>query len=325
VLAGGGSCGGHGSPASPSAPGSTGAPGLPAIAAFSRAPLDLGLVSSIAPIGNLNPPEHTLPTNHAYFFHPSVASTEVVAPAGGTVQSLTRGANGADDQIYVTVTSHVAYYLYHLRLDAGIAQNAHVDAGQRLGVTASASTALDLGVIDDTVALSFVRPERYIAGTLHAASPFRYFDEPVKSDIYAKVNRAGSDKDGRIDFDQAGRLSGNWFTPDLAVASTESIGSGSKQLVFARDAADPSRVRISIGGTLAMPGAWYVQNGAPDPADVSPAGGPVSYQLLYAPGATQPAGVLLAEMLTDSSARVEAFPAVASADAFTGAAVVYVR
>ena len=39
----------------------------------------------------------------------------------------------------------------------------------------------------------------------------KYFTEPARSTLYAKVGREGSDKDGKINFDQAGRLAGNWF------------------------------------------------------------------------------------------------------------------
>src|SRR2546428_13148945 len=82
-------CGGTGTPSGPSAGGSSsnssGAGVAPGNAVFSQSPIDVGAISTITPIGNLNPPDHTLPTNHAYFFHPSAANAEVRAPAGGTL------------------------------------------------------------------------------------------------------------------------------------------------------------------------------------------------------------------------------------------------
>jgi hypothetical protein len=301
------------------------APGTPL---FTESPLSVDLISSIVPIGNLNPPDHTLPTNHSYFFHSSTADAEVRSPAGGTIGTVQRGS--VDDQLYVTVSPGFDYYLAHLRLDASVAQGGKLTAGQRVGVTASAAGAagaMDLGVINSAVTLFFVRPERYIAGTLHGDSPLKYFSEAVRSSLYAKVARSGGDKDGRIDFDLTGRLAGNWFTPDLQpLSATENFGNGPKHLAFVRDVNDPSLVRISIGGSLSMAGAYYVQPGAPDPADVSPASGKVAYQLYFVPQAQQPAGIMIVQMTADDRIQVQTFPpgTPLSAD-FTGAAVGYVR
>src|SRR6185436_518806 len=67
---------------------------LPSTLVFSYPPIPLDGTDFTVPIGNLNPPDHTIPTDHAYFyhrlFHPS-ASFEVIAPAGGVVHDVTRG------------------------------------------------------------------------------------------------------------------------------------------------------------------------------------------------------------------------------------------
>jgi len=165
-------CGSKTTPSSPSTGGGTNSgsssnatgPGVAlGSAVFSQSPIDIGVISTIVPIGNLNPPDHTLPTNHAYFFHPSVANAEVRSPAAGTVSIIQRGA---DDSIYVTVSPGFTFYFGHIRLDTGIAEGGKLTAGQRIGVTASVATALDLGIINNAVTLFFVRPERYIAATL---------------------------------------------------------------------------------------------------------------------------------------------------------------
>src|SRR4051812_46068441 len=167
-------CGGKGAtgvtgPSSSSSGGtSTGSGVAPGTAVFTQSPLGLSDISVIVPIGNLNPPDHTLPTNHAYFFHPSQANAEVRALSAGTIRNLTRGSGGADDQLNIAVSTHLQYYLGHVLLDAAIVQNQQVAAGQSLGVTTSAAGAMDLGVINDTITLFFVRPDRYIPGTLHA-------------------------------------------------------------------------------------------------------------------------------------------------------------
>ena len=180
-------------------------------------------------------------------------------------------------------------------------------------------------MINNAVTLFFVRPERYIAGTLHGDSPFKYFSEPVKSELYARVARTGADKDGQINFDRTGRLAGNWFVPDLQPSATENFGNGSKHLAFVRDVADPDRIRISIGGSLAIAGAFYVEAAAPDPAEVSTATGMVRYQLFFAPQATQPAGTLVVQMLADDRIKVEAFQGASASGDFTDRALSYIR
>jgi hypothetical protein len=296
----------------------------PGTAAFSQSPIDVGVISTLVPIGNLNPPDHTLPTNHAYFFHTSAANAEVRSPAAGTIGTVTRGA---DDSILVTVSPGFDFYLGHIRLDSTFAQGGRVTAGQHLGVTVSAAGAMDLGIINNSVTLFFVRPERYIPGTLHGDSPLKYFSDLVRGELYAKVARTGGDKDGRINFDQTGRLAGNWFTTSLQpVSETENFGNGPKHLAFVRDVNDPSLVRISIGGTLSIAGAFYVQTGAPDPADVSLSSGTVVYQLFFVPQAQQAAGVMIVQMMADDRIQVETFPSGTPATvAFTSAAVTYIR
>src|SRR5581483_10500311 len=133
-------CGGKGPAAvlAPSSNDSGGSPSgagiAPGTGVFLQSPLELADITVIVPPGNLNPPDHTLPTNHAYFFHSLVANAEVKAPAAGTVTSI---QHGSDDQVMIGVSSGFQFYISHIRLDPAIAQDAKVTAGQRLGVTAS--------------------------------------------------------------------------------------------------------------------------------------------------------------------------------------------
>jgi hypothetical protein len=296
---------------------------MPAAAfVFTHAPVDESAIRQITPLGNLNPPGHTLPTNHAYFFH-ATPGLPVVAPASGVVQVA---AHGTDDALLVGAVSGVSYNIAHIVLDPGIAAGSAIASGQRIGVTSSQSMAVDLGVMNQAVTLFFVRPDRYSQATLHAESPLKYFQEPLRSALYARVVRNGDDKDGKIDFDRAGRLAGNWFLEDVAPSDSESVASGPKQLAFVRDVQDPSLVRVSIGGSVALSGAFYVGNGAADPADVAPSSGPTTYRL-YTSAARSGTGVgtLIVQMLADDRVRVEAFPGSAAAATFTNAAVIYVR
>src|SRR6266496_2401258 len=140
MLAALAACGSNNGPSGPSLTpttnnSNTGQGAAPGTALFTESPISLDLISSIVPIGNLNPPAHTLPTNHSYFFHTSTADAEVRSPAGGTIGTVQRGS--VDDQLYVTVSPGFDYYLAHLRLDASVSQGGKLTAGQRVGVTAS--------------------------------------------------------------------------------------------------------------------------------------------------------------------------------------------
>jgi hypothetical protein len=178
-------------------------------------------------------------------------------------------------------------------------------------------------VINTAINLFFVRPDRYIPGTLHADSPLKHFDEPVRSQLYAKV--AAKDGDGKINFDVPDRLAGNWFLPDLAASATETFGNGFKHLAFVRDVSNPDLVRISIGGTLSITGAFYVQPNAPDPAAVSIDNGRIGYSLLFNPAATVAAGTLIVQMIAGDRIRVQTFPAGTPLTADFTDAITYVR
>src|SRR5205807_2358781 len=93
--------------------------------------------------------------------------------------------------------------------------------GQVLGKTAGPSM-FDLGCFDTRTTLAgFANPARYPLTTQHAVSPLKYFDEPLQTQLFAKVGRAGN-KEGKIDRDVAGTLAGNWFLDGLKVADSSS-------------------------------------------------------------------------------------------------------
>ncbi len=70
---------------------------------YSVSPLSLDAFSSIMPLGNLNPPSHTFPSNHIYFvLNPGV--WEIRAPADGIITGL-RSETSNDYNIYIAHTS----------------------------------------------------------------------------------------------------------------------------------------------------------------------------------------------------------------------------
>ncbi len=206
------------------------------------------------------------------------------------------------------------YRIGPLALADGIVAGAQVEPGTLLGHH-SVFPAFDFSVLRSTLRLNFVNPLRYSRDTLTADGPLKYFDEPVRSALAAKVLRSGGEIDGRIDYDVDGTLSGNWFAEDLPVAESGRGGEmfyGVRKLAFARDVHSPDRPRISIGG-LGMTGLYATAGDAPDFAGVTPASGLVVYRLLssgapLAPPSNQQQGWLLAHLLDAHRLRVEAVP-----------------
>jgi hypothetical protein len=226
------------------------------------------------------------------------------------------------------------YIIGTLQLAGGLRSGARIAPGQVLGTTAPGTPHIDFGLINYTRTLSFANPARYAsdANTLYCDSALAYFTEPLRTQLYAAVQRVGSDRDGRIDFDVAGRLAGNWYVEGLSAAVSQNPPAWPQQLAFVRDNYDPSRLRISIGGTLSVTGLFEPAPGTPDFAGVSPASGTVAYPLLLplAPGQTsgpQPQrGVLIVRMLDDSRIEVETVAGAGLSNTdFSGAAKIYVR
>jgi len=325
-------CGG-GSPASPSSSsgsssGGNNPFGLPGgTIAFHSSPIAPETIRYITPLGNLNPPGHSTPSDHIYFYFanpdagetPEARRTAVFVPAGGTVSFLI-GGQGAESKVMVAVTSTMWYYLDHVIPEIPVAVGTVVSAGQRLGTTGLAY-AMDLGVINSGVTpAGIISPSRYGDETNHGDAPLKYFDEPVRSQLYGKVQRIGADLDGRFAFDVAGRLAGNWFLENNGSAIAMS---------FAYNTYDPSQVRLGIGGTP-ITGVFAIGAGEPDPAGVSVATGLVRYTITTSRTGppivgNTPLGTLLVQMLTDSRIEVEAFVGSLSATSFTGNARFFIR
>jgi hypothetical protein len=305
-------------------------------AVFSVSPIDLSQVRTITPLGHIQPPGHVLPTDHVYFYQvdldqPYQQVTNVLpisAPASGIVEFMLTIPPVNDVKIQFRVNPSFAYYLDHVLPAAGITVGSVVPAGQLVGTT-SPGGSLDLGAYDMAVTLSgFISPDRYPSQTLHCVSPWKYFAEPLRSQIYSRVRRVPTapDRDGRIDYDVLGRLVGSWFDQSVTGIDTSGPNGWPKSLAFAYDYKDPSLVRISIGGTIAAAGVWTIEPTAPRPEEVSVASGKVSYRLMYTESTTIQSGLMVVQLLDDLHLEVEVWEgSQADTAEFDARAVIYRR
>ena len=165
-------------------------PLLPGGLHMTVSPIDLSTLIYIIPLGAMNPWGHTLPTDHVYFYHhdPNVPSppVPVYAPAAGWIENTFNGS------LEVRVDPVCLYRIGPLALADGIVPGARVEPGTLLGHH-SVFPAFDFSVLRSTLQLNFVNPLRYGRDTLTADGPLKYFDEPVRSALVAKVRRTGGE------------------------------------------------------------------------------------------------------------------------------------
>jgi hypothetical protein len=297
------------------------------VVSLTEPPLRLDEFTEIVPLGNLNPPGHTFPSDHVYFYLVNPRKPHAVfAPAAGEVDRIFESGR-KDDKVVIRVTPTWRYYLGHVTLDPAVRPGQRVRAGEEIGTFSGRAFALDLGVINETVTRAgFINPNRYPPDTIHADAPLKYFAEPLRTTLYARVRRSGPDKDGKIDYDVPGRLAGNWFLEGLDERDSATPHAWGRHLAFVRDVHDPAAVRIAVGGTLAVQGVFAVQHGATDPAVVTPQTGKVTYRLLDARDLRRQRGLMIVRMVNGRRIRVQAFADAKRQEAdFGGAAVFYVR
>jgi hypothetical protein len=231
-------------------------------------------------------------------------------------------------RVDVRVNSSLRYYLILLDMDTTrFRRGRRVTAGEQLGVTMGHANTIDLGVINEQVRRTgFARPERYGPETKHIDSPFRYFAEPLRSEIYARVNREGPDKDGTLEVDVPGTLAGTWFREEVPVGA-HGQSAWSRAIVFAPDVRRPTQMRVSIGDGLNVGGLFGVQAGAPAFAAVTRTSGPAGFRLDAMDNSADPwRGVLMVQLLDAETLRVQFFPGSRNLnEPFTAAAHRYVR
>lgn len=287
---------------------------------FSVLPLDSSTHFASTPLGYLAPPGHVLPTDHVYLYFVDpwggnqlandCQPRPVRAVGSGVIDFILQTESAGDQKVEVQMTRTFWYYYDHVLLKPGLKLGSRVQAGDTIATTTGRCPSIDLGVIDlDVTHPGFVAPARY-GRSAHVASPYRYFTEPWRSFLYARVRTFDGvpiDKDGRTDYGVAGRLAGDWFHASLANAPDYTINGPEgwpKSLSFAYDWVDGTP-RISIGGTISEAGVLKPAASDPDPRTVDVARGLVVYTGAWTGIGRLQAGWVVVQMLSDTRIRVE--------------------
>lgn len=354
---------------------------------LSALPMKLDDFAMIIPYG-LVVGGHVTPIDHQYFSPAdpnSAADTyPVYALADGRVTNIShRGATvgnvGKPSNDYRFVFSHSCTFLTYFDLVTSLAPdikeeydkvakvngtnsqaelNMEVKAGQLVGFIGGQT--LDFAVWDTTKPLpGFISPELYEgeAWKIYTADPLDYYTEPVKQQILSKYLRTTPPPSGKIDYDQDGRLVGNWFAEGTNGYEGDRQQADGKywrgHLSFAPDHLDPTAYVASFG-TYAEPGdgkQFMIVPGSLLPDVLGVDSGLVKYQLqsysyLLADGTAWDrrthtvdpkmvantsqgggGGCVLVQMLESRRLRAEPFPEsnCASVSGFTDGATTYIR
>jgi len=192
---------------------------------FIYSPVEKTKIDFILSLGWIQPSGHTIPTDHIYFWFKRESTDPplpVYAPGGGVINKILLAPvlNIQECKVWVKMNDSFTYYLDHIVPHDSLKEGSTIKPGQDIGTT-GLGVSIDMGVIDNSVTLNFANPKRYFDEEIHCGKPLTYFADSLKSFLYAKVDREGEDKDGKIDIDVNGRLVGNWFWTALRFIPTD--------------------------------------------------------------------------------------------------------
>ena len=296
--------------------------------------LDSENFDRIIPLGQMNPPGHTFPTDHIYWVLNGSAKP-VYAPTGGKILYIGEPSAYGDSDIRIGVTSTMSYYLGHIFISEGLQVGDIVLSGDQIGTSGNTS-CVDFGVINKDIDNGFINT-KYPVVTLYGDKPLSYYVEPLRTQLYALVKPAqrteepvyiGTVTDGEFALDQLGTLCGNWL---LEGCLTDGWYEWTDTLAFGYDVFYTNQIRIGIG---TYSNAFAIKNtDSPiDPKEVSVASGTVAYYLYNANNTSagvptgDRTGLMMVQMLSDTRIRLEIFEDTTSTSReFTSTASYYVR
>ncbi|MBI1952425.1 hypothetical protein HYS42_01720 [Candidatus Saccharibacteria bacterium] len=335
-----------------------------------KSPMNLEDVGMILPLG-LTAGAHVTPIDHLYFspleFRSPRDKYPVYAMADGYIVEITsRSVNVDTGQArppeYRFMFQHscqtISYFDLVTSVDDSIIKqmpdieskgratgHIAVKAGQLIGRIGGQT--LDTAVYNmDLVLPGFITPSLYDAEPwkVHTDDFFSYFDEPLKSQLLDKNIRKTPPYSGKIDYDQPGKLIGNWFKQGsngyagekgTTGAGENGRGYWSGHLSVFYHAIQPATIIVSLGEfSDGSPEAFAVAGNTPDPASVNKASGIVKYELIQGPNQDGQLpqdktvrGSVLLQVLDGEKLKMEVFPGktASQVNGFTPAALTYER
>ncbi len=347
-------------------------------AKLSRSPMDPEDFTFVIPYG-LMVGDHVTPIDHQYFspadYNSKVNAYEVYAMADGHISSIGQRTNTNQPATEYRLTfTQTCTFQYYYDLVTGLAPdlntafdqsrnggaytndkfNYEVKAGQLIGYIGGRT--LDFAVWDTTKPLQgFITPHLYRAESwkLYTVDPLEYYTPELKEFILSRYVRTVEPISGRIDYDEDGKLIGNWFLEGTHYGGVEGQlggpGTYKGHLSFSPEHFDPSAFVISIGDYAGEAKQFVAKGNTPWPGDVTTANGLVKYELVeigYVQGdgsfwdrkskpkgglKVKPSqfvkGTVLVQLLEDRKLKFEAFPGktATQVSGFSSGAKIFIR
>lgn len=322
---------------------------------------------------------HVTPIDHAYFspkdfFSKDRFQYKVYAAADATLTNIQRrnkpvtdnpNATPTDDyRLVFQISCNYGYY-YDLvtKLDDSIlsqieaipeggsaAVDVKVKAGDPIGFVGTQT--LDFGTYDANVTLpGFLNPKSYEgeAWKIHTTDPVAAFSDELQVVIQKFNPRKVTPYGGKIDYDQKGKLVGNYFkegTNGYTGINRERYWDG--HLSFIYDEYDPSFLVMSMGNYNGTASQFSIKDNLPDFAEIDINNGLVKYELTtrqyirksglpYTPGNyydditvqknLEVVGTVLVQVVDDYTIKFEVFPNMKKnqVSAFTSNASIFTR
>jgi len=239
---------------------------------LTSSPVLLENVQKITPLGNFNPPEHTLPTDHVYVDMKSNDDIPLTAPGDVTITSVRvmhyLQENKADYSLDFQLCDTKSFYFLHIKslvpkIEELITENncqvygdgkykhcyqsvsVPVKSGDLLGTVAGTGN-FDFGARDTSFSLKYINPERYREDQFQIVCPLDFFTSELSSQLRNKLDHP-LHSCGSTNQDVPGTLQGNWYSPNWHDANHNNWG---LELTFGKNNFNDKELIISVGGEI---------------------------------------------------------------------------
>lgn len=253
-------------------------------------PIDLAAIDFISPLGSINPPEHTIPTDHNYFmfrYDHGDQRYDIVAPANAVITSF--GFSGevengqsknADYSIILSPCRGLSFRFSHVnslegklkdeigpngekadcRTDKPTTQRAIMTCGKKVDIPINAGEVMGRVGAPYVAAWDFwAHKENYVNPGIvgvdyrydtDAVCGLDYFTDELKAQLYAKVRRIGEPKCGDVGQDKADTLQGSWFAHKDPEKARTDWNS---HFTLAHSSDDANKGVLAVAGKIADP------------------------------------------------------------------------
>lgn len=348
---------------------------------FTSMPMKKEELSYIRPLGAVSD-GHVTPTDHVYIGGPNQNAADntyaVLMPADGTIVEVSAmpaqyigdrdGQQVAQEDHRIVISHSCRYFSIYIHIhklgdklreavgslkpNESKQATLELKAGDTVGYIGGST--FDWTPIDTNTTLKgFITPSKYSGESwkIHTVSPFDLYQGALKTELEAKSLRSAAPLGGKIDYDQPGKLVGNWFREGTGGYSGNNKDGGGRywdgHLSVAPDYIDPKSTVVSIGNWTGE-ATQFVVSGTADPAKIGTKDGVVKYELKrlnYVTGSGQAwnggslatgihpsqssavEGTIALQVLDGEKLKVEKFPGKTAAQVtgFTAAAQTYER